>query len=364
MDLPTYTSIWRIEKRLYKLYDFRLPMPVPVGPDRRLRRASPCRTWSSSRCSVFRSATRCSGCMCCRQGCSPGWPPGRCWRVSGCPNWSFPRCGTWASRPPGAGWLRWRRRTRSSSSAGSGAGRQRRSRPRRPHRHPPGGRYQSGPGPRLPPPQPAPPRPGAHPPRRPPLRPPPGRRPRRGRWPGRARPGGRCQPGPPFRRGRRASRGFRWPDSRYRRRRPACRRPSCPGTVAFERPVVDAQAAPAEPVVQPGWGAPAGADAPGGANVPRVPPPRRPHRLRSYSRSHWPSPSRSRSRDPLRAARSGQAGQSGQHPGPRCPGHAAPGHAAPGHRRPRWPGTADQPGLPVPPPPVVPAAQASTVRAG
>ena len=31
MDLPTYTNIWRIEKRLYKLYDFRLPMPVPVG---------------------------------------------------------------------------------------------------------------------------------------------------------------------------------------------------------------------------------------------------------------------------------------------------------------------------------------------
>ncbi len=31
MELPTYTSIWRIEKRLYKLYDFRLPMPVPVG---------------------------------------------------------------------------------------------------------------------------------------------------------------------------------------------------------------------------------------------------------------------------------------------------------------------------------------------
>lgn len=30
MDLPTYTNIWRIEKRLYKLYDFRLPMPVPV----------------------------------------------------------------------------------------------------------------------------------------------------------------------------------------------------------------------------------------------------------------------------------------------------------------------------------------------
>nr|WP_237683703.1 TcpE family conjugal transfer membrane protein [Nocardiopsis sinuspersici] len=29
--MPTYTNIWRIEKRLYKLYDFRLPMPLPVG---------------------------------------------------------------------------------------------------------------------------------------------------------------------------------------------------------------------------------------------------------------------------------------------------------------------------------------------
>src|SRR6202020_3130584 len=29
VDLPTYTNIWRIEKRLYKLYDFRLPMPLP-----------------------------------------------------------------------------------------------------------------------------------------------------------------------------------------------------------------------------------------------------------------------------------------------------------------------------------------------
>ena len=29
MDLPTYTNIWRIEKRLYKLYDFRLPMSLP-----------------------------------------------------------------------------------------------------------------------------------------------------------------------------------------------------------------------------------------------------------------------------------------------------------------------------------------------
>ncbi|RCV62388.1 TcpE family conjugal transfer membrane protein, partial [Marinitenerispora sediminis] len=30
MDLPTYTNIWRIEKRLYKLYDFRLPTPLPL----------------------------------------------------------------------------------------------------------------------------------------------------------------------------------------------------------------------------------------------------------------------------------------------------------------------------------------------
>lgn len=30
MDLPTYTNIWRIEKRLYKLYDFPLPSPVPL----------------------------------------------------------------------------------------------------------------------------------------------------------------------------------------------------------------------------------------------------------------------------------------------------------------------------------------------
>lgn len=28
MDLPTYTNIWRIEKRLYRLYDMKLPVPV------------------------------------------------------------------------------------------------------------------------------------------------------------------------------------------------------------------------------------------------------------------------------------------------------------------------------------------------
>jgi MinD-like ATPase involved in chromosome partitioning or flagellar assembly len=31
VELPTYTNIWKIEKRLYKLYDFRLPMPLPIG---------------------------------------------------------------------------------------------------------------------------------------------------------------------------------------------------------------------------------------------------------------------------------------------------------------------------------------------
>jgi TcpE family len=31
LELPTYTNIWKIEKRLYKLYDFRLPMPVPIS---------------------------------------------------------------------------------------------------------------------------------------------------------------------------------------------------------------------------------------------------------------------------------------------------------------------------------------------
>jgi hypothetical protein len=29
VNLPAYTNIWRIEKRLYQPYDFRLPMPLP-----------------------------------------------------------------------------------------------------------------------------------------------------------------------------------------------------------------------------------------------------------------------------------------------------------------------------------------------
>jgi hypothetical protein len=31
IDLPTYANIWRIEKGLYKLYDFRPPTPLPVA---------------------------------------------------------------------------------------------------------------------------------------------------------------------------------------------------------------------------------------------------------------------------------------------------------------------------------------------
>ncbi|MGH8929987.1 MAG: TcpE family conjugal transfer membrane protein [Egibacteraceae bacterium] len=30
MYLPTYTSIWKIERRLYKLYDWVLPMPISI----------------------------------------------------------------------------------------------------------------------------------------------------------------------------------------------------------------------------------------------------------------------------------------------------------------------------------------------
>lgn len=30
MELRTYTRLWSVERRLYKLYDFTLPVPVPV----------------------------------------------------------------------------------------------------------------------------------------------------------------------------------------------------------------------------------------------------------------------------------------------------------------------------------------------
>ena len=30
MELRTYTSLWQVEKRIYSIYDFSLPFPVPV----------------------------------------------------------------------------------------------------------------------------------------------------------------------------------------------------------------------------------------------------------------------------------------------------------------------------------------------
>lgn len=30
MELRTYTRLWNVEKRIYKVYDFTLPMPIPV----------------------------------------------------------------------------------------------------------------------------------------------------------------------------------------------------------------------------------------------------------------------------------------------------------------------------------------------
>jgi TcpE family len=101
VELPTYTGIWRIEKRLYKLYDFRLPMPLPVG-----------------QIAVFVAITVPYVLLLTLFGLPfshtlfwlyvlpPAvltWLAGRCWKASGCLNWSFPRCAISASRRPGAG---------------------------------------------------------------------------------------------------------------------------------------------------------------------------------------------------------------------------------------------------------------------
>ena len=67
MELPTYTSIWRIEKRLYKLYDFRLPMPLPGGPDRCLHRRYRAVRSSADAVRASVQPQLCSGCMCCRR---------------------------------------------------------------------------------------------------------------------------------------------------------------------------------------------------------------------------------------------------------------------------------------------------------
>ena len=71
MGLPTYTNIWRIEKRLYKLYDFRLPAPLPITwivflPGSRIR------MWFSWLRLDCRLTTTWYGYMCYPPDCSPG----------------------------------------------------------------------------------------------------------------------------------------------------------------------------------------------------------------------------------------------------------------------------------------------------
>ena len=89
MELPTYTNIWKIEKRLYKLYDFRLPMPLPVGQIAVFLAIAVPYMVILTLAGIPFSHT-CSGFTCCRPACWPGWSPGRSWRASGCPNWSLP----------------------------------------------------------------------------------------------------------------------------------------------------------------------------------------------------------------------------------------------------------------------------------
>ena len=71
MELPTYTSIWRIEKRLYKLYDFRLPMPLPVGQIVVFMAITVPYVLLLTLLGLP-SATRSSGCTCCPRACSRG----------------------------------------------------------------------------------------------------------------------------------------------------------------------------------------------------------------------------------------------------------------------------------------------------
>ncbi len=67
MDLPTYTNIWRIEKRLYKIYDFRLPFPLPIGQIAVFVWQSPFRTSRRLSRLACPLTTACSGCTCCRR---------------------------------------------------------------------------------------------------------------------------------------------------------------------------------------------------------------------------------------------------------------------------------------------------------
>ena len=305
MDLPTYTSIWRIEKRLYKLYDFRLPMPVPVG-----------------QIAVFAAITV---------------PYVIILTVLGLPFshtlfWLYvlpPGVLTWlATRPvleskrlpeliisqvrylgEPATWCRMSPLAEKDEIVVVGRVWRRAAEPVQapaPPRPRPGGLYRPAPGPRLPRSRPVPP----------PRRPPPGlplrRRPSGPAWPGRAagvsparRPGPARCPG----------RGYRFPVSRY----------LCAPPAGLSRPVAFGQPATAAPA--------AAAPPDQGAGIPAVPP-------APAARPVSLAP-------PVPVAEPAPPAQ------PRPDGQASPaGHAAPA-RRPRWPGTADRPGLP----PVVPAAR-------
>jgi len=68
VDLPTYTNIWRIEKRLYKLYDFRLPAPLQsrglaCSPESQFPMSFPYCDW-------LPLTTTWYGCTYCHQECS------------------------------------------------------------------------------------------------------------------------------------------------------------------------------------------------------------------------------------------------------------------------------------------------------
>ncbi len=346
MDLPTYTSIWRIEKRLYKLYDFRLPMPVPVG-----------------QIAVFAAITV---------------PYVIILTVLGLPFshtlfWLYvlpPGVLTWlATRPvleskrlpelvisqvrylgEPATWCRMNPLAEKDEIVVVGRV-WRRTEEEKPAEAP-------APVPaRRPTPVRARPAPAAVParaatPRRAATTQAAAQAAARAVAPARpvARPGqtGRPMPARPVA----PSRVPGLPRIPVTGQQVPAQAAGLP-SAQLSRPVAFGQ--PAEPAVQPGWGAPAGADAPNGANTPAVTPSAPAAQPVSLARpvpvtEHQPVPVAEQG---LPLAPPAQARPDSP---VATPGHAAPGHAAPA-RPPRWPGTADQPGLLVPPPPVVPAAR-------
>ena len=147
--------------------------------------------------------------------------------------------------------------------------------------------------------------------------------------------GGRCQRGPPSRPGCRAYRGSGGRRAGSGAGDGPAAGPAVPaGRIRETRPWTP----PAEPVVQPGWGAPAGADAPNGANARAVPP-------APVTSSSLGGPPRLTAQPvpvadqgpPPGAARTGPAGRSGRCPGPGRPGPRCPGAAAAARNaRPAW----------------------------